>query len=138
MANRSRESAAYALACRVSVTLQPASGLALMATAPPMRSKALCVSASPRPSPSNYRVLCSRFDLSSTTRIEEFPASSANLDPELSLTNTSVLQGSLSRDAQGLRSLVFSDALTQSETRFDPSRSLRTSVQLTLRDQPSP
>jgi hypothetical protein len=86
----------------------------------------------------NVRGDCSGSDLSSTTRTVESPATSSVLDPELSLTSTQVFQGTLSRDEQGLRSLFFSDALTQTERRFDPSKSLRTSVQITLNDQPTP
>jgi len=91
-----------------------------------------------RQSTTNARGDCSGSDLSSSIRIEELPPRSDTLDPPLSLTNAPVFLGSLSRDAQGLRSLAFSDALTQTDTRFDPSESLTTSVQINLRDQPAP
>lgn len=86
----------------------------------------------------NVRGDCSRTDLSSTTSTDVSPAKSSTLDLLLSLTNTPAFQGTLSRDVQGLRSLAFSDRLVQKDVRFDPSKSVTTSVLITLQDQPAP
>jgi hypothetical protein len=90
-----------------------------------------------RNSYTNARGDCSRFDFTESTRISESVATFGLFDPLLGLNNDS-FKGSLVLADQGARSLVFSDQLLQTDNRFNPARSVTTSVQLTLKELPVP